>query len=385
MLGWAIFWCLLHCASTENVITADVVVLDYHDLVKRADLSHQIEKAFGKDGIGLLTVKNVPGLQERRSDLLPIARRFAELDDSTKEKYVHKESFYSFGWSHGKENLQGKPDLSKGSFYANPLVDTVTTDSSVVKRFPGFATPNIWPHSDCPELEPAFKSLGRLICDVGVLVAHQCDRYVQKCHPGYTAGKLERILSTSTCAKARLLHYFPRSESECDTIPDESAKANSDDLFSDWCGWHNDHGSLTGLTPAMFLDQEGKMCENKDKSAGLYIRSRNGDLVKAAFPQDHIAFQIGECSQVHTGGALQATPHAVRGSNLPGISRETFAVFMEPMWDEPMNIPEGVTVEQAQSQEAAHALPRGVPPLSRRWDQSQTFGEFTESTLKEYY
>ena len=30
----------------------------------------------------------------------------------------------------------------------------------------------------------------------------------------------------------------------------------------------------------------------------------------------------------------QATPHAVRGTSQPGVSRETFAVFMEPMWFE---------------------------------------------------
>ena len=32
----------------------------------------------------------------------------------------------------------------------------------------------------------------------------------------------------------------------------------------------------------------------------------------------------------------QATPHAVRGSKMRNVSRETFAVFMEPMWMEPM-------------------------------------------------
>lgn len=31
-----------------------------------------------------------------------------------KRQYEHKESFYSFGWSHGKEKLQGRPDVAKG-------------------------------------------------------------------------------------------------------------------------------------------------------------------------------------------------------------------------------------------------------------------------------
>jgi hypothetical protein len=27
---------------------------------------------------------------------------------------------------------------------------------------------------------------------------------------------------------------------------------------------------------------------------------------------------------------------------MPNVSRETFAVFMEPSWEEPMNVPQGV-------------------------------------------
>ena len=30
------------------------------------------------------------------------------------------------------------------------------------------------------------------------------------------------------------------------------------DAENDWCGWHNDHGTLTGLASAMYLDQDGK-------------------------------------------------------------------------------------------------------------------------------
>jgi hypothetical protein len=47
------------------------------------------------------------------------------------------------------------------------------------------------------------------------------------------------------------------------------------------------------------------------------------------------SIQYVETSQIHSGGILQATPHAVRGcdprkKDCQGISREAFAVFMEP-------------------------------------------------------
>lgn len=105
--------------------------------------------------------------------------------------------------------------------------------------------------------------------------------YIAALHPGYEEGKMSRIVSSSRCPKGRLLHYFPRN------APDESSASSGDTdgggdaaggggpetattvddagggsgataagrgggggeddgAFSDWCGWHHDHSSLTG-------------------------------------------------------------------------------------------------------------------------------------------
>ena len=118
---------------------------------------------------------------------------------------------------------------------------------------------------------------------------------------------------------------------------------------------------------------------------GLYCRNRKSQLVKVSIPPSHLAFQIGETAQIHSGGVLQATPHAVRGSSVAGVTRETFAVFMEPDWGEAMNCPEGVDPSAAQSQSSAENLPRGVPSLNSRWNSGMDFGEFTAATLNAYY
>jgi isopenicillin N synthase-like dioxygenase len=47
---------------------------------------------------------------------------------------------------------------------------------------------------------------------------------------------------------------------------------------------------------------------------GLYVRNRKSELIKVTIPADCIAFQIGETAQIHSGGILQATPHAVKGT-----------------------------------------------------------------------
>lgn len=98
-------------------------------------------------------------------------------------------------------------------------------------------------------------------------------------HPGYEEGKMSRIVSSSRCPKGRLLHYFPRNSpvesgargsggAAADgggdtaagggpvaaTTADDAAGGSGaragcgedDGAFSDWCGWHHDHSSLTG-------------------------------------------------------------------------------------------------------------------------------------------
>jgi len=360
--------------------SATIVCLRYEDLLAEKDLTEQIGEAYGFDGLGLLTVSGVPGLSESRANLLPLARKFAHLDESIQEKYVDEKSFYSFGWSRGKEKLEGKPDLSKGSYYGNPIHDRPTEDEEIIQKYPGFASPNIWPTEEVPELEGHFKTLGQLIVSVGKLVAKQCDAYVEKQMKTYSKGRLTRIIDTSICCKARLLHYFPYEGAN------EVLKEGEAEDFSSWCGWHNDHGSLTGLTSAMYLNNEtGESAINTDNKAGLYIRGRHGQLVKAAFPADQIAFQIGETAQIHSGGILQATPHSVKGSSDTKLCRDTFAVFMEPNWDEMMDVPEGISLGDAQNAQATSNLPKGVPALSSRLADNQSFGEFTEKTLSSYY
>lgn len=104
--------------------------------------------------------------------------RFATLPEQTRARYEHPASSYSFGWSHGKETLEaGKPDLAKGSYYANPCFDSpFADDPAMVARHPALAHPNIWPDSDVAGFSDAFKALGQAVVRVGVLVARQCDR-----------------------------------------------------------------------------------------------------------------------------------------------------------------------------------------------------------------
>lgn len=125
-----------------------------------ANLSEQIGSAFGnKDScLGVCFVKNVPNLAQLREKLLLSASKLAALGPELGE-LEDKESLYSFGWSHGKEIMNGKPDKAKGSFYNNPVFNTppgITPEKQ--KQYPCYYNSNIWPKS-MPELESDFMNV----------------------------------------------------------------------------------------------------------------------------------------------------------------------------------------------------------------------------------
>ncbi|KAK5577729.1 hypothetical protein RB653_002676 [Dictyostelium firmibasis] len=344
-----------------------VVVLNYSDLVAGKDLSASIEKAYGYSGHGLLVVKGIPSIVELRERLLNLAPRYSALPEEIKQKTVHKESNFSFGWSHGKEILRpGVFDEYKGSYYNNPQYDQPFEDEKMIKEFPESCHPNIWPVEDFPDMRQAFMELGQTIVNVGQLVARQCDKYTVKQCEDYKPDTLETIIKESLTCKARLLYYFPINEDQSERTKDS------------WCGWHNDHSSLTGLCPAMYftMSEDGKQVINSDipcpdTDAGLYAKSRDEKEVKIAIPKDCIAYQIGECSQIQTGGLLRATPHAVQAIKYPeskNVGRGTFAVFMQPNVDVLLTTPKGKE-----------------NTFVGQYKQGMNFAEFSKVTIENYY
>lgn len=411
-----------------GVSASSIVTIPYQDLLSnRHDpkVLSDIGKGFGDEGLGIIAITDVPNLSELRSKLLHLSYKLAtSLSKEDLDRLTLPESGYSVGWSHGKEKLEGdKFDTSKGSFYVNPMTDDIVADVldrdslldstnvdiekkkdhflKIAKDNPAFYHPNVWPDEELPELKDTVREMGKLIRDIGIHIARQCDKYVLSKCSTYPEGKLENIIQSSLCPKGRLLHYFPSdiNDDSNDANGEEGSKTNDIEStsrildnkdFSTWCGWHNDHSTLTGLVPAIYINKEGEEISCPDPSSGLYIKSRQGGLIHAKIPKGALAFQIGETTQIHTGGILQATPHAVRGCDpkkeaCKGVSREVFAVFMQPEFFHDTDIPEGRTIEDAQKLEAEKHLPRTVKPLRSRWSPGINFGEFSNNTFAAFY
>ena len=232
-----------------------------------------------------------------------------------------------------------------------------------------YTTDNIWPSADrLPTFRESAEELCTLIIDTAALVARACDRYAKANGiEGYQDGYLERIVRTSLTTKARLLHYFPSNGDDDSANSDANANNEEDDNDDDdWCATHIDHGCLTGLTSAMFLDEASvpppsssslsplpELPTSPDPQAGLYIRSRTNQTVKVNIPKDSLAFQTGETLQLITRGKFRAVPHFVKGTrnssssggneNKGRIARNTLAVFTQPNLGEIVDGEKGMT------------------------------------------
>lgn len=290
----------------------------------------------------------------------------------------HK-SLYNAGWSFGKEKLKGdKPDLSKGSFYYNPLTDMPGTEADR-EQFPLSYPCNVWPKDeDLPGFKDSAVSLGKLLHNVVVDLSCHIDHLVKSKVDGYKEHTLYEAMQKTDKAKARLLYYFPLrnvASNEC------SAEIEEDS----WIGWHNDSGFLTALAGDCYVDdQTGCRIDNPDPDAGLYVTQRSGKSIRVDIPPDCMAIQMGECVQIITGGLLVATPHCVRGarSNAQGVARISHPCFIDTAPNFPLSLPKGRTSQQV----FESSVSSKVPPLSERWtSDGMKFGDFLHATFSRYY
>ncbi|KAG2417005.1 hypothetical protein HFD88_008222 [Aspergillus terreus] len=320
----------------DDVVRVAPVTVSLQELIDGTVSFDTLTAAFGPSSLGIIVVKDLdPKFQSLRAQYI-------------EESLSAPEAKYLVGWSCGKETLRsGHFDTLKGSYYVNcAFYHDAALHGAPAADFPDLAeytAPNVWPAPQrLPTFRDSLQELCTLIIDTAALVARACDRYAVANVPEYVDGYLERVVRGSLTTKARLLHYFPAAGTA-----DGDANGDGEGEDDDWCATHLDHGCLTGLTSAMFVDEAAhppaaadpsaplpELPHSPDPRAGLYIRSRTGQVVKVNIPRDGLAFQTGEALQLITRGRFRAVPHFVKGARTAAstgrIARNTLAVFTQP-------------------------------------------------------
>jgi isopenicillin N synthase-like dioxygenase len=357
---------------------AELVVIEYDDVTGTGTgtgtptneaLLAKLDQAFGSEGSGIIGIRNVPGFVEAKYDVLSLAYPLAHLGEHNLSDLEDPNSLYNAGWSHGKEKLRADvPDTAKASFYFNPIIDIPGAPEDR-EKYPVSYPTNRWPTKSLPALEPAAKRLGCLMKDVAVCLSKHIDSYALSRNKHYQPETLYKTMVDTEKVKGRLLYYYPLQQQ------DASSPAAEDS----WIGWHNDSGFLTALAGDMYMTPSGTILEDSTSSAaGLYIVDRNDKVRKISVPKDCMAIQIGECTQIITGGVLVATPHCVKGA--PNLARASLACFIDtpPSFrlSVPGDIPDLVQLSTSSSR---------VPSLRARWKDGMTFGDFLQTTFQTYY
>jgi isopenicillin N synthase-like dioxygenase len=404
----------------EAAMTADVVVIEWKDLVvacqqggcvegtcatdsvasSSTKLSDALRKSLGRDVtgasdrddrscIGLVAIRGVPGFVEAKARLFAMAHGLASLPQEVLEgELSDPSSLYNAGWSFGKEKMGSEPDTAKGSYYYNPVTDVPGTAQDR-ESYPLSYPVNVWPSEEMlPGFRSAAKELGSVLFGVVVQVARHVDALALSTTPNsYDKDLLHSNLKDTDKVKARLLYYFPMPAGE-----DQATKKEDS-----WIAWHNDSGFFTALAGDWYVQHStGKRINDlSDPNAGLYVESRSGRVLKANVPDDCVAVQTGECTQIVTGGAVRATPHCVRGSSAPDVARVSLAVFVDTVPAFPLVAPPGCDVQRdvlllppavdGAGDDRAGRKCR-VPPLSERWTSpGMSFGDFLAATFQKYY
>ncbi|KAF2605352.1 hypothetical protein F2Q70_00026304 [Brassica cretica] len=218
-------------------------------------------------------------------------------------------------------------------------------------------------------------------------------------------GFLEGTLLDSCTAKGRLIHYHSPADQSflreaAQRRRKQSGKCINGSHFNLWQQWHYDYGIFTILTDPLFLSSHS--CQDCNLIAShsylrIYHPSKN-NFYMVKTPQDSFIVQIGESADILSNGKLRSTLHCVcRPEQLEHISRETFAVFLQPKWSHTFSVSEHTTMEHIRSgslqrrpirdtDEVSKAdIHNIVPPLSSRIRDGMTFAEFSRETTKQYY
>jgi isopenicillin N synthase-like dioxygenase len=381
-----------------------------------------LERALGENGMGLVAIRNVPGFVAAKQAFLPQAHKLVKLPREYLEgdELTDQASLYNAGWSHGKEKLgNGVPDLAKGSYYFNPITDLPGSPQDRA-TYPLSYPPNKWPSNEMlPDFKNQAVTLGCLLKNVVVTLCRHVDALAaQKVGAAagyYPADFLYNVMKDTEKVKARLLYYFPLETTTTTTTATagtETTKKSSSSAASaedSWTGWHLDSGFLTALAGDFYVNHEtGEILEQSpDPNSGLYIVDRHDQVRHVQVPADCLAVQIGECTQICTGGAVVATPHCVRGcvpttapaaadSTTPTttvatttppafsrVARISMPCFIDTPPTFPLSVPHGSSREQVLQ---AGLQSRRVPPLEMRWTRNgMTFGDFLNDTFAIYY
>ena len=334
----------------ENKIVSRPVVLDFKKLIDTsADTSGEIEQAFGKDGLGLIAITNIPGYSEARKNFIEIGVEFAKSKHEILKKYAKPETVFQSGYDSNESHMQDASSSLLTSFKGTSCHETLNfpEDPELMKNF----------HNEWPE---HIKNFGKYFTEMGKIATHSQIELL-RCFDNYLNVNPEEETFYKTFKNyfydiQRLIVYHP------------TKNQNKNFSKDNWLGFHRDMGINTGLICPEFFDENFNKIESK--SSGLVVNDRHGKLHEIDYKPDEFIIQAGDTAFYLSCGQIKSTPHAVKTNNkIPdNLYRITLASFLHPEFTFILKKPRGMTIEEIRNFD-----PVNDKFITSKWDIGSTY------------
>ena len=236
---------------------------------------------------------------------------FSSRPTAEKERFGGADIWFQRGWTPPNTERAvvagGQPDFKECYFAC-----ATDVDPDARAQYPQIYAENRWPDGlagfDAQGFARDYLALGRALHAAGEALLRAAAPAL-----GLPDDALVRLISGGPHV-TRILHYLPLSPEQIGT-----------NIL--WGEEHTDFNLLTVLPGGRFY-AGGKSAPPPDAKSGLYLRTRDGELVRGTPPAGTIVAQVGQQLEVLTGGTFLATPHVVTPPGMPGISRMSSAHFV---------------------------------------------------------
>ncbi|OMJ93638.1 hypothetical protein SteCoe_3334 [Stentor coeruleus] len=290
------------------------ISLKYCDLHSPRNLSNELFEAFGKDGLGLLSISGIPYYRSQRQKLLSLSYELSHLSVLDKAKIENPESGFNIGW---KESSSQYPC---GTFTANPI-DDYNQDAFYQ---------NLWPLQSLPSLRPTFRELSTTIMKTVFLLAMHIDKYMELLFPYSNSQSFEGLLCDSHNHIGSLNHSLSYNQ------------GREDNDFN----WKNYSGLLTAYTCPLFINTVTASplpFEFFDYETGIIVKDANNESVHIKINNDMLIIQVGFVSQILSGGVFRPKPTTVyHDEKFAGTGRSEFRMLLNPNDDCQLQCPDEV-------------------------------------------
>lgn len=354
---------------------SNITKIDFAKLsVGNTDLSEEIHKAFGKEGLGLIAIKNIPNLKQARENILKKGFEFFHLNESLLKKLENPEVNYLVGFNRGRSYTENEFEYLTNAFYARTQTDrpSFKLDKTLEEKYK-----NVWPdEKDIQDFKKYYLEMGTITHYILKLLLKHFDDYMKKAIKSENIKNNFLDFTKENDSVCRLITYFP-----IDNLNEENLKGkNTEKIKKNWCGWHRDFGLLTALCHPIYFNKQGKIISNI--KSGLIVQDRKNNFHDLRYEEDEVLVQTGDAAFFISGGNIISTPHSVKITEgiRNDVYRATFVNFFDPPFDYELFLPEGISLNDMFDKD-----PFEMKGMFPKFKQGCLYKDFIKSAAEKYY